>query len=70
MRKVTSLKSRKSAPAGRKQRNISLTDPVNEWLEARAEREGFDNATTFAVELIRRAYVADQAAIPALRKAA
>jgi hypothetical protein len=33
-------------------------------------REGFDNATTFAVELIRRAYVADQAAIPALRKAA
>ena len=58
MRKVLPI-TKKPALTGRNQRNISLTDPVNDWLEKAATREGYDNATTYAAELIRRAYLDD-----------
>lgn len=72
MPKVESMVKKKGAQAvssGRNQRNISLTDPVHDWLEKAAQREGYDNATTYAAELIRRAYVADLAE-PRLKQAA
>lgn len=62
--------TKKAAPSGRNQRNISLTDPVNHWLEKASQREGYDNATTYAAELIRRAYVQETQARREMKSAA